>query len=144
MRRLLLIAIAAAALARAGVTEDLTALFTSMASGLSDANPGDFLRAIDPSMPGYDRLAANIRALATENAVSNSLEITSQKGDERAQEVELQWLLEIKGIGESGIAVTREGTVKCKLERQKKKWRIVALEPVSFFAALATDDRRSK
>jgi hypothetical protein len=139
MRRLFLIAIVAAILARAGATEELTALFTSMASGLSDANPGEFLRAIDPSMPAYDRLAANIRALATENAVSNSIEITSQKGDSRTQEVELQWLLEIKGIGQSSVSTRREGTVKCKVERRGKKWRIVALEPIDFFAAPATD-----
>src|SRR5450755_1358619 len=101
MRRLLWIAIAAATLAQAAVTEELTGLFASMASALSDANPGEFLRAIDPAMPGYELLAGNIRALATQNAVSCSIEIASQKGDDRTQEVELQWLLEIKGIGQS-------------------------------------------
>jgi hypothetical protein len=139
MRRLFSIAIIAACLAQATVTEELTGLFASMASGLSDANPGEFLRAIDPAMPGYGQLAGSIRALATQNAVSCSIEITSQKGDDHTQEVELQWLLEIKGIGESSVLVRREAVVKCKLERQKKKWRIVALDPIGFFAAPATD-----
>jgi hypothetical protein len=139
MRRLFLIAISAGILVQAGAKQELAEQFASMASALSDANPGEFLRAIDPSMPGYEGFAANIRALATENAVSSSLEITSQKGDERTQEVELQWLLEIKGIGQSSVALQREGLVKCKLERRKKKWRIVSLEPLNFFNAPSAD-----
>jgi hypothetical protein len=139
MRRLFLMAIIAASLAQATVIEELTSLFASMASGLSDANPEEFLRAIDPAMPGYGQLAGSIRALATQNAVSCSIEIVSQKGDDYAQEVELQWLLEIKGIGESGVSVRREAVVKCKLERQKKKWHIVMLDPISFFAAPGAD-----
>jgi hypothetical protein len=139
MRRLLWIAIAVAVLAHATVTEELNGLFASMASALSDANPGEFLRAIYPSMPGYAQLAGNIRALATQNAVSCTIEITNQKGDEHSQDVELQWLLEIKGIGQSGVAITREAVIKCKLERPKKKWRIVALDPIGFFAPPASD-----
>src|SRR5262252_3358633 len=114
MRRLILLAIVAAAGVHADTTRDLNDLFAVMASALSDANPQEFLRAIDRALPGYDRFAANIRALATENAVSNSVEITSQKGDDHAQEVELDWLLDIKGIGQSGVSVRREAILKCK------------------------------
>ena len=47
MRRLVLIAIAAAAIIHADTTRELNDLFARMASALSDANPQDFLRAID-------------------------------------------------------------------------------------------------
>ena len=113
---------------------DLSGFFASLVSALSDAKPAEFLRAVDPAMPGYERFAANIRALATENAVASSVVISSQAGDMSRQEIELAWRLEIKGIGESGVFVVRESTVKCKLERQKKRWRIVALGPMGFFA----------
>ena len=134
MRRLLLLAIAATALARGDTQQDLIDLFASMASALSESNPDVFLRAIDPSMPGYERLAANVNALATQNALSNSIEIVSQTGDDRVQDVELDWLLEISGKGQSRVFVRREVIVKCRLERQKKKWRVVALDPADFFA----------
>lgn len=133
MLRLVLLAAAAAAIAPADIKQDLTDLFAGMASALSDANPRDFLRAFDPAMPGYERFAANIRALAAENAVSNAVEITSQKGGDQSQEVELDWQMEIKGIGQSGIAVSREAALKLRLERRGKAWRIVALDPLSFF-----------
>jgi len=133
-RYLVLMVIAAVLAVEADVKQDITDLFTGMASALSDANPRDFLRAFDPSMPGYETLANNVRALATENAVSNAVEITSQKGNDQSQEVEIDWLMEIKGIGQSSIAVTRETTLKCRLERKGKKWRIVSLDPLNFFA----------
>jgi hypothetical protein len=99
MRRFLLLAIAAAALARGDTKQELIDLFASMASALSEGNAEVFMRPIDPSMPGYERFAANISALAAQNALSNSLEIISQKGDDSAQVVELDWLLDISGKG---------------------------------------------
>jgi hypothetical protein len=133
MRRLVALTIAAAALARGDTPRELVDLFATMASALSEANPDVFLRAFDPSMPGYGRFAANVRALATQNALSNSVEIAKQEGDDRVQVIELDWLMEITGKGESRVYVRREATVKCRLERQKKKWRIVALDPADFF-----------
>src|SRR4029077_17785132 len=127
--RLFLLAIAATSLARGDTQQELIDLFASMASALSEGNPDVFLRAIDPSMPGYERFAANIYALATQNALSNSIEIISQKGDDRTQVVELDWLLDISGKGESQLFVRREVMVKCRLERKKKKRRQVDLEP---------------
>jgi hypothetical protein len=134
MRRLFLLAIAAAALAPGDTPQDVIDLFATMASALSESNPDVFLRAIDPAMPGYERFAANVTALATQNALSNSIEIVSQTGDDRVQDVELDWLLEISGKGQSRVFLRREVIVKCRLERQKKKWRVVALDPADFFA----------
>ena len=139
MRRLFLFAIAAAALAWSDTAQELIDLFASMASALSEGNPGVFLRAIDPSMPGYERFAANIYALTTQNGLSNSVEVISQKGDDDVQMVELDWLLDISGKGQSHLFVRREMTVKCRLERRKKKWRVVALEPADFFAPPGSD-----
>ena len=139
MRRLFLLAIAATALARGDAKQELIDLFASMASALSEGNAEMFLRAIDPSMPGYERFAANIYALAAQNALSNSIEIISQKGDDRTQLVELDWLLDISGKGQSQLFLRREVMVKCRLERQKKKWRIVSLDPFDFFAPPSSD-----
>jgi hypothetical protein len=143
---LVLLAVGGAGLAQAQKSApqqpDLSGFFASLVSALSDAKPVEFLRAVDPAMPGYERFAANIHALATENAVSSSVVVTSQEGDASRQEVELAWRLEIKGIGESGVFVVRESTVKCKLERQRKRWRVVSLEPLSFFAPPGAEGER--
>ena len=132
-RRNFLLAAAIAALGRAGTDDELVELFRGMASALSDSNPAVFLRGIDPSMPGYSRLAANVTALIVQNELSNTIDFRDQKGDDRVQRVELDWLLDIKGKGDSLVFVRREEIVKCRLERQKRKWRVIALEPLSFF-----------
>src|ERR1700685_4637929 len=100
-RRHFLLAAVTAALGRADTLDELTELLRAMASALSESNPALFLRGVDPSMPGYERFAANITALATQNELSNTIEFRAQKGDDRVQTVELDWLLDIKGKGGS-------------------------------------------
>jgi hypothetical protein len=139
MRIVLLLPLACAALARADAPQEVIDLFGSMASALSESNPGVFLRAIDPSMSGYGRFASAIEALATQNSLSNSIEITKQEGDDRVQVVELDWLLEITGKSDSHVFVRREGLVKCRLEKRKNKWRIVAIDPTTLFAPPSSD-----
>ena len=132
LRRALLLSVAT--LAFADTRDELIRLFGAMAAALSEDNPAVFLRAIDPSMPGYARFAESVKALAAQNAVSSSIEIASQEGDDRAQTVELDWLLEVTGKDQNHVFVRREATVKCRLERRGGKWRIVSIEPASFFA----------
>jgi len=131
-RHFLLVAVTAS-LGRADTLDELTELLRVMASALSDTNAEVFLRGIDPSMPGYERFAANVTALAAEYELSNTIDFRDQKGDDRVQTLELDWMLDIKGKGGSLLFVRREEIVKLRLERQKKRWRIVKWEPLSFF-----------
>jgi len=133
-RRLFLLASVTVALTSADTREEIIELFGSMASALSENNPGVFLRTIDPAMPGYAQFEANIRALAAQNDLSSSIEINKQEGNDSPQVVELDWILEIRGRGQSHIFERRQTLVRCRLERLKKKWRVVSLEPQSFFA----------
>jgi hypothetical protein len=57
-----------------------------------------------------------------------------QEGSDAVQVVELDWLLEIRGKDQSHIFQRRQSIVKCRLERKGRKWRIVSLDPQSFFA----------
>jgi hypothetical protein len=131
LRRALLLF--ASTLAVADTRQEVIDVFGAMAAALSEGNPAVFLRAIDPSMPGYARFAGAVKALAAQNDLSSSIEISEQEGDVRVQTVELDWLLEIRGKDHSHLFVRRQNTVKCRLERRGSKWRIVSLEPASFF-----------
>jgi murein L,D-transpeptidase YcbB/YkuD len=131
MRRTLLLA---TTLLFADTRQEVMDVFASMAAALSEGNPSAFVRAVDPSMPGYASLARNVNALATQNEVTSAIEIAKQEGDDRAQTVELDWLLEIRGKDQSHVFVRRQAIVKCRAERLKGRWRVVSLEPVDFFA----------
>jgi hypothetical protein len=132
LRRTLLLL--GATLALADTRQDLIEVFGAMAAALSEGNPAVFLKAIDAAMPGYPRLAGDVKALAAQNELSSSIVIARQEGNDRIQTVELDWLLEIKGKDQSHNFLRRQAIVKCRLELQKRKWRIVSIEPASFFA----------
>src|SRR3989442_1217615 len=96
-----------ATLAFADTTQELIDVFGSMASALSEDNPAVFLRAIDPSAPGYAALARNVNALANQNELTCSIEMVKQEGDGRAQTVELDWLLESRGKNQNHFFLRR-------------------------------------
>src|SRR5438132_11771657 len=93
----------ASTFALADTRQELIDVFGAMASALSEGNPAVFLRAIDPAMPGYQRFAEAVKALAAQNDLSSSIEISQQEGDGRVQTVELDWLLEIRGKDQSHL-----------------------------------------
>jgi hypothetical protein len=63
-------------------------VFSSMATALSEGNASDFLRAIDPMLPGYAKLAANVTASSPERAELLDRD-HHPEGDDNAQTVEL-------------------------------------------------------
>ena len=131
-RRAVLMILPAAVLA-ADTDRDVTALFESLASGLSEGNAELFVHALDPAMPGYQDLAANVRALVAQADVLAAIEFVTRKGDDTHQDLQLDWFLEITAKADPMKLVRRREMVKCRLEKQKKKWRVVALEPVKLF-----------
>jgi murein L,D-transpeptidase YcbB/YkuD len=140
MRWSILMIVATAALA--DTRQELIDVLASMASALSEGNPAVFLRAIDPSAPGYAELARNVNALANQNELTCSIEISKQEGDDHSQTVELDWLLEIRGKDQSPVFLRRQAMVKCRLERRKNKWRVISLDPARFFAPPGTGSEK--
>lgn len=141
MRRLFLMVAMSVALVSGDAKQDVIDLFATLAAALSESSPQVFLRSVDPAMPGYARFAAAVNALAMQNTLSNSVVFVKQEGDDRSQVAELDWLLEITGKAESHVYVRRETLVKCRVEKQNKKWRIVAFDPPDFFTPPNSDAR---
>jgi hypothetical protein len=131
MRRRTFLLSTATAVLLADTRQELVELFGGMATALSDGDVRAFLRAVDPSLPDYAKFASNLGALIRQNELSSSIEIEKQDGDDNAQSVELDWLLEIKGAAQ---ILRRQTIVKCKVERRKKRWKVVSINPPDFFA----------
>jgi len=130
-RRAWLIALAAPLLA--DTRQDILDLFTAMASALSEGNGLVFLDHVDHSMPNYQKLEQNVLALVAQNEILSSLDVLKQDGTDEEQDVELDWFLQIRSREENGPLERRRQSVKCRLMRTKKKWKVTSLEPVSFF-----------
>ena len=135
-RRALLLApllLPLAAGSAADPAQEVVDLITSAAASLSAGNAAAFLAAFDRAMPGYETLRANITALERQAEVQSSIDLVENEGDDRRRSLELDWILRIRREQEATPG-RRQQRVKCRVEKSGKKWRIIALEPLEFFA----------
>lgn len=141
-RRALLLASLAARL-RADSADDVWELIASAARALSEATAlpppnrggaGPFLSFFDPRMPGYETLRANVAALIDQADLQSTLDPVDNDGDDRARNLSVDWQLRLTDPATGVTATRRQEIVKCRVEKQGRKWRIVSLEPLSFFA----------
>ena len=136
-RRRLMILIPLAACAagpRPDSEQEVWDLFASLAGALSEGNAGEFLKAFDPAMPGYEKLRAGVTGLLREAQVECSIAFVSNEGDDRNRRVEVDWILRIDERQDAGGSVRRRQSVKGRVEKRGKRWWIEGLEPLDFFA----------
>jgi hypothetical protein len=134
MTRRLLFLIPLAACLRADSQHEVVDLISSAATGLSAGKPEVFLEAFDAAMPGYEKLRDAVTALVSGAEIECSIDVTSNQGDDASRMLELDWILRIDRSERGEGSVRRQETVKCSLRKTGKKWRIVAFEPLEFFA----------
>ncbi len=132
MRRRTLLALAS--LLHADSREEVTEVFASLAAALSGGDPYDFMRPFETAMPGYEQLRASVTALLEQNEVLTSIDLLSVDAKASEATVEADWLLEIRSRQPAGPVSKRNEKVACRFAKRKGKWKIVALEPVGFFA----------
>jgi hypothetical protein len=132
-RRALLAGVAALAHAAEPAVEAWEVI-AEMASALGRAAPTEFLSRIDRAAPGFAALRANVAALVAAADVESSVDPVSNEGDAAARDLEVDWQLHLVDRTGLGRVTRRRQTVKCRIERRGRAWKVVALEPVSFFA----------
>ena len=85
-------------------------------------------------MAGYAKLRENVTGLVAQGDVQSLIEPVEDEGDGRRRVAQFDWTLLIERGQESTGSLRRQQVVKCTVEKQGGKWRIVALEPIAFFA----------
>jgi len=103
-------------------------VFRDIAEALANRDADAFLDQFDRQMPGYEKLRDEIRELlAVTQEIGTTVDVISDEGDEQKRSLELDWVLKFD------TEDPRRQIVKCRAEKQGKKWKITALEPVEFF-----------
>jgi hypothetical protein len=125
---------AAGAAFAADAQQQVFDLFSKIASALSDDDPAMFVEAVDPDMPHFQDFRRDVTALTDLADITNSIEVLSDTGDDTHRAEELDWFLEIVGKSDSRPVERRRDVVKFRLERKGKKWKIVSIDPLHFFA----------
>jgi hypothetical protein len=134
VRLLFLAGLLASTAAFAEVPAEVWGMFTNAAEALANDDVSVFLDQFDRNMPGYAALRTNAEALLNGNQVISTVVTVSDEGDEQKRSLELDWLLALNEKHDPDVRKeTRRGIIKVRVERQGKRWKIVALEPVDFF-----------
>ena len=146
--RSVVLASVVAAFACADAHDDVVEVVTSMAGALSDTGDDTsshspsvsrFMSAFSKDMPDRDTLEKNVTALVNNADVSSSIEPLTEDGNDQTYKIDLDWLLEIRSLEADGPLVRRREVVHCELRKEdtgknKKRWKIIALKPIDFFA----------
>ncbi|MBZ5607090.1 MAG: hypothetical protein LAP38_02445 [Acidobacteriia bacterium] len=113
---------------------DVLDVVASMAAALTAVNVPEFMDAIDKDMPGFDTLRDQVTALVNQAEVTSSIEPIRNEGDDARRTLDLDWYLEVRSLLQDGPIVRRREVIHCELRKQKKKWKVVSLKPLDFFA----------
>ncbi len=119
--------------------DEVVDLFASMAAALAEINVAQFMDAFDKSAPDYGKLKDEVTALVKQAEISSSVEPLKDEGDDNKRLVEMDWVLEIRSLIPDGPLVRRREIIRCELRKDKKRWKIVALKPIEFFAPANLD-----
>jgi hypothetical protein len=138
VRSAVLACVAAASL-HGGTHEDVIELVKSMAAALTAVNVPEFMDAFDKNMTDYEAIRTNVAALVNQADVASSIEPVSDAGDDTKWSVDLDWYIQVSSLLQDGQTVQRRQMVHCELRKEKKKWKIVSLKPIEFFAPAAAE-----
>jgi hypothetical protein len=126
---------AASAIARgADPSLDAWELVAKMAQALGTGDPAEFLSAFDAAMAGLAILRANVTALIAQWDVESGIDPVRNEGDDRAREVDVDWLLHLADRTGLDRVLRRRETVKLRMEKKGRNWKVVSLAPAGFFA----------
>lgn len=114
--------------------DDVVDVFASMAAALTEINVSQFMDAFDKSASDYNKLKDQVTALVKQAEISSSVEPLKDEGDDSKRLVEVDWVLEIRSLVPDGPLVRRREIIRCELRKDKKRWKIVSLKPIEFFA----------
>jgi hypothetical protein len=133
-RRVLLFTTVTIPLLHSDASSDVWELFVKMAAALAEDNAPGFLNAIDPEMAGFEQLKTNVEGMIQQAEIRSIVEKVSDSGDDRAKSVQLDWFLQLKRRGSGERTEERQQIVKCDVALRGKRWRVVRIDPIQFFA----------
>lgn len=133
-RRALLLLPLAVCCRGADAAREVLDLLSNAVGALSAGDAAGFLKAFDPAMPGFQKLRENVTGLVAQGDVQSLIDPLEDEGDDRKRSAQFQWTLRTQRGQQATAWARREQVVKIRVEKQGKKWRIVALEPIEFFA----------
>jgi hypothetical protein len=124
----------AAAAEAANPAEEAWEVVTALAAALGRGSDGEFLALCDPAMPGFDTLRANVAGLVAAAELESGIDPVKNEANGEARDLEVDWTLSLIERSDLQRVTRRRQVVRCRLEKRSRKWKVVAIAPVEFFA----------
>lgn len=105
-----------------------------MAGSLAEAEPVAFFGAFSRAFPQRDELFRNVRALEREFEVASTVDVIASTEQDGEASLDLDWSFELTPRAGTGQLVRRRERIVIKMRREGRTWRVIALQPLSFFA----------
>ena len=110
-------------------------LLLDASRSLQSANAALFMGLFDrASFDGYAALREDIGALTAHRRIASSVSIGVPEGGPDQWTASVDWLLELTPKLDPGPVERRRQTLRVSVRKRGKRWRIVSLAPVGFFA----------
>lgn len=110
-------------------------LLLDASRSLQSANAALFMGLFDrASFDGYAALRADIGALTAHRRIASSVSVGVPEGGPEQWTASVDWLLELTPKLDPGPVERRRQTLRVSVRKRGKRWRIVGLAPVGFFA----------
>ena len=111
---------------------ELRSQIGQITTSLSANNPADALAVFSKSYPHYDELRRFFIGLADAYEIVNEAEVMNEEDSQAESKLTVNWSLTLNSqSGEPGPH--RSATLQLRFVREKNKWKIGDLSPVSFF-----------
>lgn len=104
---------------------------------LQAGNAPLFLAAFDrQEFAGYGGLREQVSALVAQRRIASSVAVESVQGGPVEWTVDVDWLIELTHKLDPSPPEQRRDILKLRVRKRGRRWRVVDLEPLTFFAAL--------
>lgn len=104
---------------------------------LQAANAPLFLAAFDrQEFAGYGELREQVTALVAQRRIASSVAVESVQGGPVEWTVDVDWLIELTHKLDPSPPEQRRDILKLRVRKRGRRWRVVDLQPLTFFAAL--------
>jgi hypothetical protein len=119
------------ALALASTPRDTIA---EMAGSLAESEPVAFFGAFSRDFPRREELFRNVRALEREFEIASTVDVIESTEENGEASLDLDWSVELRPRAGTGQLVRRRERIEVKMRREGRSWRVISLQPLSFFA----------
>lgn len=119
------------ALALAATPRDTIA---EMAGSLAESEPVAFFGAFSRAFPQREELFRNVRALEREFEIASTVDVITLAEENGEAALTLDWSVELRPRAGTGELVRRRERIEVKMRREGRHWRVISLQPLSFFA----------